>query len=146
MAKYVVIVETEMIEAFPVAVCDTYDAAFKAAQRFIEEKANDPYFALKCLEPFDYDAGSVSFSTEDRCIGNGKLVISEMIFDFGRIDGDLTVYEKVKTMTKEEFTEFMLSFYWKAWHDGEYLVDDSLWIKERMADFYAERMEEIFER
>jgi len=58
----------------------------------------------------------------------------------------MTVYEKVMKMSKKQFTEFMLKFYWKAWHDGEDLVDDGLWVKQRMADFDAKRMEEIFER
>lgn len=84
MGKYVVMVETEKIEVFPIAICDTYDDAFKAAQRYVDQKANDPYIALKCLEPFDYDTGTVSFSTEDEYVGNGKLVIGEMVSDFGR--------------------------------------------------------------
>jgi hypothetical protein len=59
---------------------------------------------------------------------------------------NMTVYEKVMKMNKKQFTEFMLKFYWKAWHDGVDLVHDDLWIQHRMADFEAKRMEEIFER
>lgn len=58
----------------------------------------------------------------------------------------MTVYEKVMQMSKEEFTEFMLKFYWKTWHDGVDLVSDDLWVKRKMANFNAKRMEEIFER
>lgn len=58
----------------------------------------------------------------------------------------MTVYEKVMQMSKEEFTEFMLKFYWKAWHDGVDLVSDEPWVEHRMANFNAKRMEEIFTR
>lgn len=46
----------------------------------------------------------------------------------------MTVFEKVKTMNKDEFSEFCSMLYSKAWHDGTELVDDEGWVRVCLAD------------
>lgn len=46
----------------------------------------------------------------------------------------MTVFEKVKTMSKAEFTDFMTKVYAKARYDGMNHEDDVLWIYWKLAD------------
>ena len=47
-----------------------------------------------------------------------------------RFDNDFeyTVYGKVKSMTIDEFAEFLFCFYNKAWSDGDKGEDDERWV------------------
>ena len=60
-------------------------------------------------------------------------------------DKEMSVFEKVRSMNKDEFTEFCLMIYRKAWHDGVELVDDDTWIYHRLADFDYEQFLDEFE-
>lgn len=75
---WVVMVETEQMEMFPVVVCNTYEKAFSEATRYIEQKSNDPFIGLKMQTPLDFDCGIASFTTENEYVGNGKIVISKV--------------------------------------------------------------------
>lgn len=55
----------------------------------------------------------------------------------------MSIYEAVKFMTKEEFISFVEMIYNKGRIDGEMLVDDGPWIRQCMADFPADDMDEI---
>lgn len=47
-----------------------------------------------------------------------------------RFDNDFehTVYGKVKSMTIDEFADFLFSFYNKAWSDGNKVEDNEAWV------------------
>ena len=46
----------------------------------------------------------------------------------------MTVFEKVQSMSKVEFADFMHEVYEKARRDGMSHEDDSIWIYHRLAD------------
>lgn len=56
-----------------------------------------------------------------------------------------SVYEAVMKMDKEEFTQFCEHLYLKGNMDGSQLLDDSPWIRHRLADFPIEEFEKIWD-
>lgn len=46
----------------------------------------------------------------------------------------MTVYEKMQIISKNDFIDFCLALYWKAFNDGIRLVDDEPWIIYSMSD------------
>lgn len=55
----------------------------------------------------------------------------------------MTVYENIKDMTKDEFIRFCEIIYYKGMMDGYKLEDDGPWIRQRLADYPVEKMEEL---
>lgn len=53
------------------------------------------------------------------------------------------VYEHIKDMTKDEFIRFCEIIYYKGMMDGFKLEDDGPWIRQRLADYPVEKLEEL---
>ena len=54
-----------------------------------------------------------------------------------------TVFEAIKEMSKEEFSEFVYSIYNKGWFDGKKNVDDEDWIYNCLADYPMDKLKEM---
>ena len=52
-----------------------------------------------------------------------------MALDRFRHDFERTVYGKVKSMTIQEFSDFLFAFYNRAWNDGYNCTNDETWIR-----------------
>ena len=61
----------------------------------------------------------------------------------GELPETTTVYDSLKTMSKDEFVSFCLMLYYKGMNDERHLVDDAIWIQHRLADWPVDRLSEI---
>lgn len=56
---------------------------------------------------------------------------------------DIGVYEHLRDMTKDEFIRFCEIIYYKGMMDGYKLEDGGPWIRQKLADYPIEKLEEL---